>query len=604
MEVSQPGPSVTSLDDSGLAASTAYFYRVRVETGTGLSAYSNEATATTSALPLPPAPSLQATAVSSSLIHLAWTSTATGALRFRLERRSGTAAYTEISQPTASSTGFDDSGLAASSAYSYRLRVETSVGLSPYSSEVTATTSAAPLPAAPTLQATTVSSSQIQLSWNSAATGILRFHLERRSGTGSYAEINQPAPSATAFDDTSLTAATTYFYRIRVETGAGLSAYSGEATATTTQALPAAPSNLRATPTSTTQVSLTWTNNAPSATAIRIEAKASTSSAFADIGAAATLASTGISNLQANTAYTFRVRAQNAVGYSTYSNEAMVTTLSVPITVFLVHGLNQGFQDMKNLAVNLAASYGLTPGRFRMDYGFDFSDCADATLLVCPSGCTIPDGARRLAQYIVSTNPPGDIVVIGFSMGGLLARDMIVNNRIVLNGRKINLVTIGTPNLGYPYVATDSLVFCDSLVSSMNGNWRSQPGSVALSNYLLSLTNEWSADGFPGSGRIWLAASGRAINDPIRSSTGCRDQNPYSDGVVCQDSAAYNVSTAVGTQPNYGWADPTRSYVHSFSGFTSLILGNTTDQTRYLPLWNPPPNGALFTTLVSILNGL
>jgi hypothetical protein len=209
-----------------------------------------------------------------------------------------------------------------------------------------------------------------------------------------------------------------------------------------------------------------------------------------------------------------------------------------------------------------------------------------------------------LAQHIVNSNPPGDIVLIGFSLGGLIARDLIVNNRVILNGRKISLITIGTPNLGYPYLSTDSLVFCSSLVSAMDGNWRSQPGSVVLSNYLLSLTNQWSGYSFPGPGRIWFAASGRAISTPTRLGTGCRDQNPYSDGVVCQDSAAYNVSTSAGTQPNYSWADPNAVYVHSFSGFTSLILGNTSDPTKYLPLWNPPPTGTLFATLTAILNGM
>ena len=489
------------------------------------------------------------------------------------------------------------------------MRVETGTGLSSYSNEITTTTSdiAATAPPRPS-QRLVVSSSQVHLSWTSTATGILRFYLERRTSTGSYAEVNQPGPAVTTFDDTGLTAATAYLYRLRVETGAGFSAYSAEATATTTQALPAAPTNLQATAVSTTQVSLTWTNNAPTATAIRVESRTATASAFTDIGAAATITSTAIINLQANSTYTFRVRAQSAGGYSSYSNEATVTTLAVPITVFLVHGLNQGPEDMNTLAVNLSASYGLTSGRFRIDYGFDFSDCADVNLGVCSSGCTVPGGAQRLAQYIVSANPPGDIVLIGFSMGGLLARDVIVNNRIILNGRKINLVTIGTPNLGYPYVGNDSLAFCSALVSAMDGNWRSQPGSVALSNYLLSLTNEWSAAGFPGSSRIWFAASGRAVSPSTRllGITGCRDQNPYSDGVVCQDSASYNVGTAVGAKPTQGWADPEsrlRSLIQR--GHIAWILGDTRAiQTRFLPLWNPPPNGPLFTMLTTILNGL
>src|SRR5207245_1037165 len=140
-------------------------------------------------------------------------------------------------------------------------------------------------------------------------------------------------PSVTSFDDTGLSASTAYFYRMRVETAAGLSLYSNEVTATTLQGLPAAPTNLQGTATSSTQINLRWTNNAVDATAIRLELHTAATSTFTDIGATASLTSTGITNNQPNTSYTFRVRAQNAAGYSAYSNEAMVTTLAVSKTI-------------------------------------------------------------------------------------------------------------------------------------------------------------------------------------------------------------------------------------------------------------------------------
>jgi uncharacterized protein (TIGR03437 family) len=604
-EIAAVPSTVTSYQDTTVQPSTTYVYRIRSEGTTGgLSSYSSETSATTPAPPLPPAPTLQGAATSASQIHLSWTTTATGIIRFRLERRLTTGVYSEIAQPSATSASFDDSGLTASTAYLYRLRVETGAGISAYSNEVTATTLALPLPPAPTLQGTATSSSQIHLSWSTTATGILLFSVERRITTGGYSQISQPAAMSTSFDDSGLTGSTTYLYRMRVQTGAGFSPYSNEVTVTTLQALPAAPTNLQAVAVSSTQVNLTWTDNAPDATAIRVEYLPAGSANFADIGAAATLTSTGVPNLQPNTTYSFRVRAQNGVGYSGYSNVATATTLSLPKTVFLIHGLNQGPSDMKNLATNLAASYGLAAGRFIIDYSFDFSDCVDETLAFCTSNCTISGGAQLLAQHIVNANPLGDIVIVGFSLGGLIARDLIVNNRIILNGRKIHLVTIGTPNLGYPYLPTDSLVFCSAIVSAMYGDWRAKPNTVVLSDYLLSLTNQWSASGFPGTGRTWFAASGRACSFPTRAGEGCRDQNPYSDGVVCQDSAAYNVSTSAGTQPNYSWADPSGSYAHSYSGLTFLLLCDTSDQTRFLPLWNPPPTGTLFTTLTAILNGL
>src|ERR1017187_1054414 len=236
-------------------------------------------------------------------------------------------AYSEINQPTPTSTSFDDSGLAASTAYLYRMRVETASGISVYSNEITITTLAPPLPPSPTLQATATSSSQVHLSWSTTATGIILFSMERRTTTGVYSQISQPIATSTSFDDSGLTGSTTYLYRMRVQTGAGFSPYSNEVTATTLQALPAAPTNLAAAAISSSQVNLTWTNNAPDAVAIRVEVQAAGSSTFTDIGATSTLTSTGITNLQTNTAYSFRVRAQNAAGYSAYSNVAAAKTL-------------------------------------------------------------------------------------------------------------------------------------------------------------------------------------------------------------------------------------------------------------------------------------
>jgi uncharacterized protein (TIGR03437 family) len=457
------------------------------------------------------------------------------------------------------------------------------------------------------VQAFAINATQVKLTWDALNTSATQTQIERKSGASSaYGQIGTVQTNTNSYQDAAVQSAMTYTYRLRSQGLSSVSAFSYEAVATTpalAPAVPAAPTNLQATSASSTKVNLSWTNNATSATGMRLEYSSANPNNFYDIGLTDTLTTTSVTNLEAGTTYTFRLRAQNSAGYSAYSHLAAATTFSIT-TVFLIHGLDQGPSDLNNFAANLAAPYGLSAGHFRIDSGFDFSDCADKTLAVCSSACTISGGAQRLAQYIVNARPPGDIVLIGFSLGGLLARDLIVNSRIILNGRKIDLVTIGTPNGGYPYLASDSLVFCSAVVSAMSGDWRSQPGSIVLSTYLSSLTKQWSAYGFPGgSGRTWFAASGRAVSTPSRLGTGCRDQNPYSDGVVCQDSAGYNVSTSAGTQPNSTWADPNAAYVHSTSGWTALILGDTSNM-KYMKLWDPPPAGALFNTLTAVLNGL
>lgn len=561
--------------------------------------------------PIPGAPqNLSLAAKASGQIVLTWSAGNAVATRFHVERQIGGGAFTEIGVVPASSTTLTDSGVTGGISYQYRVRAGSDYGFSAYSAVASGMVPVVSLPSAPTLQGAAISSSQTHLSWSTTAAAILLFSIERRTTTGVYSEISQPAATSTSFDDSGLIGSTSYLYRMRVQTGAGLSAYSNEVTVTTPVALPSAPTNLQATVVSSVQINLTWTNSAPDATGIRVEYLPPGSIVFQDIFAAATLTSTGVTNLQPSTGYSFRIRAQNAGGYSPYSNVATATTLPIPKTVFLIHGIRQGSGDMQGLFGSLTGNSGVDLTRFRVDAGFDFSECADTNF--CSSNCSISSGAQKLAQYIAKANPPGDIVLIGFSLGGLIARDMMANNRLILNGRKISaLITLGTPNLGYPYTLVDTALFCTPVLKELDGNWRSQQStnSVVLSPYLLSLTNQWSSASYPGSGGLWLAASGRSCSNPIRtinSTTGCRDRSPFSDGVVCEDSAAYSVNTASGTAPNRYWQDPSQIYVHSNNGFgSSLILcSNSGNPTLNPPLSNPPSFGPLFTTMKGLINGL
>jgi pimeloyl-ACP methyl ester carboxylesterase len=344
-----------------------------------------------------------------------------------------------------------------------------------------------------------------------------------------------------------------------------------------------------------------------------VESEPAGSSSFTDIGAAATLTSAGITNLQSNTVYSFRVRAQNAAGYSAYSNVVTVATLPVSKTIFVIPGIGQTNVDMQGLYLSLTGGVGVDPRRFNVDAGFYYKGCADVDF--CPSNCSISGGAQTLAQYIISAKPPGDIVLIGFSMGGLIARDMMANNWLgVLTGHKVAaLITLGTPNVGYPYTFVDTLEFCTPLVQAMNGNWRSQQAqnSVVTSAYLSTLNNtRWAAISYPGTSGVWYAASGRSCHNPYRTvdpTTGCRDSNVYSDGVVCNDSATYSVVAAAASQPTRYYQDSSQMYVHSSGGLggvgSALILCGNSGGPNSPPLSDPPP-GPLLSEIMGVINAL
>lgn len=95
-------------------------------------------------------------------------------------------------------------------------------------------------------------------------------------------------------------------------------------------------------------------------------------------------------------------------------------------------------------------------------------------------------------------------------MGDLIARDMLANRyRGVLDNHPLRgLVTLGTPNWGYPYLESDEIKQCKYLAQNMRGYWNPQtndPASAVLSPFLSSLRDSWGPASY---GRYWPAAAG------------------------------------------------------------------------------------------------
>lgn len=90
--------------------------------------------------------------------------------------------------------------------------------------------------------------------------------------------------------------------------------------------VPAAPTNLRTTSISETEVDLAWNDNSNNEIGFRIELREE-GGTFEDIGGVGTNATSAVvEGLAPGTIYTFRVRARNAAGDSAYSNEVRVST--------------------------------------------------------------------------------------------------------------------------------------------------------------------------------------------------------------------------------------------------------------------------------------
>ncbi|PYS25775.1 MAG: hypothetical protein DMG11_22200, partial [Acidobacteria bacterium] len=195
-------------------------------------------------------------------------------------------------------------------------------------------------PTAPTgLTATVAGSTQINLTWTASTdnVGVTGYRVERCQGTGCSNFGQLATPAGTSFNDTGLTAGTSYSYRVRATDAAGnLSVYSNTATATTTApdiTPPTVPSNLTATAASSSQINLTWTASIDNVgvTGYRVErCQGAGCASFAQI---ATPAGTTYNDLglTAATSYSYRVLATDAAGnLSGYSTVAIATTNTAP----------------------------------------------------------------------------------------------------------------------------------------------------------------------------------------------------------------------------------------------------------------------------------
>lgn len=330
----------TGVRITGLTAATAYSFRVRAANTAGSSAYSNTASATTSAAPtgtgLPAAPSgLVAQAVSSSEIQLTWGDNSNNEESFRVEQATGTGAFAQVQTLAAGTTSVRITGLAASTAYSFRVRAANIAGTSAYSNTGSATTSAATTgtdggPAAPTnLVAQAISTTEIQLTWQDNATNEDNYRVEQLIN-GVFTQISQRAPNATSYTIIGLAQATPYTFRVRAKNVVGYSTYSNEASATTQGGTPppaglAAPSELTAVAVSGTEVMLTWRDNSIDEDNFLLE-RSTDGATFTQFNMrGANVTSFKVLSLATGTTYTFRVRAKNATGTSAYSNTAAAT---------------------------------------------------------------------------------------------------------------------------------------------------------------------------------------------------------------------------------------------------------------------------------------
>ncbi|OHB27078.1 MAG: hypothetical protein A2X84_02140 [Desulfuromonadaceae bacterium GWC2_58_13] len=309
--------------DAGLQPGASYSYRMRAEKSADCPWQTTWITAT-AATQSPPAPTgLSADTVNTTRVNLSWTDNSGSETGYRVRRCPGSSCsdFADLGALLAADTqSYQDSSVCEGQTYTYQLRAEKDDGpvwQTTWAGPAEATANAKSAPSA--LAAARASEVQIDLSWTDADSDETGFAIERCQGDGcsDFAEIATVGSNVVSYQNTALTPGTDYSYRVRSYKTAACgwqSDYSNTASATTTQL---SPSNLAASPASTTSIGLNWTDNSGSETGYRLQRCFGAGCGdFADLGAllAANSQSFTDATVCEGQTYGYRVRAEKSDG--------------------------------------------------------------------------------------------------------------------------------------------------------------------------------------------------------------------------------------------------------------------------------------------------
>jgi large repetitive protein len=320
---------------SGLANGTEYEFQVRARNIVGSSAWSASVFATP--MTFPGIPLNLAAAPDDQQATLTWDPPADDggaaiidyAISYRISGGSWSA-------PTPAASGVVVPGLVNGTSYEFRVRARNSVGSGTWSASVSAIPRT--IPGAPTGLAPTPGSTQVALTWSAPASNggaaIDDYIVQYRSGGGAWLTFPDGTSTNLFATVTGLANGLSYEFQVLAHNVAG-NGPASTSVFSTPRTAPSTPTAGTATP-GNQQVALTWAEPANGGAAIDdyqvqycIMSNCAATWTLFDEGVSTNLFAT-VTGLTNGTEYGFRVRAQNAAGWGTWSGPISATPRTTP----------------------------------------------------------------------------------------------------------------------------------------------------------------------------------------------------------------------------------------------------------------------------------
>ena len=218
---------------AGLTNGTPYFFAVSAVNAAGESDLSVERSATPSATPPPDIPTNIRASAGDNQVTVSWDNV-TGATSYNVYYGTATGVTTASTKVTGATSPNAISGLLNGTTYFFVVTAVNGDGESAVSFEASATPSATPPPAAPSLTSATAGNAKVTLVWGTV-TGATSYNVYYGTATGVTKATGTPVNGVTSpYDVTGLTNGTPYFFIVTAVGAGGESAASNQRSATPT----------------------------------------------------------------------------------------------------------------------------------------------------------------------------------------------------------------------------------------------------------------------------------------------------------------------------------------------------------------------------------